>query len=199
MGAETLLVSGGIGSGKSFVIRTFNVLGVPAYDADSAAKGLYDTDPELLSAVVAEAGEEVLREGRLDRRALASRIFAEPDLKARIEALVHPAVMRDFYRWRESRSEELVIIESAILPEHPELMEQVDYKLAVTAPLEIRIRRVMARDGVPREKVVERISCQWSDARRMAVSDFIIVNDGTQPLLPQILEVINAIKMKSEC
>ena len=192
-------MSGGIGSGKSFVIRTFNVLGIPSYDADSAAKGLYDTDPELLSAVVAEAGEEVLCEGRLDRRALASRIFADPGLKARIEALVHPAVMRDFGRWRETQNAPLVIMESAILPEHPDLLEQMDFKVAVTAPLEIRIQRVMARDGVPREKVVERISCQWSDAKRMAVSDFIIVNDGTQPLLPQIMEVINAIKMKSEC
>ena len=194
MGAATLLVSGGIGSGKSFVIKTFNALGVPSYDADSRARGLYDSDPELLSSVVALAGDGILRDGKLDRRALASLIFTSPELKEGVEALVHPAVMRDFFRWRDSRTEPLVIMESAILPEHPELLEQMDYSLAVTAPLELRIRRVMERDGASREKVLERIACQWSDAKRLAVSDFTIVNDGVQALLPQIIEILDRIK-----
>ncbi|MBR5055585.1 MAG: dephospho-CoA kinase [Bacteroidales bacterium] len=194
MGAATLLVSGGIGSGKSFVIKTFNALGVPSYDADSRARGLYDSDPELLSSVVALAGEEILSDGKLDRRALASLIFTSPELKAGVESLVHPAVMRDFFRWRDSRTEPLVIMESAILPEHHELLEQMDYSLAVTAPLELRIRRVMERDGASREKVLERIACQWSDAKRLAVSDFTIVNDGVQPILPQIIEILDRIK-----
>ena len=194
MGAATLLVSGGIGSGKSFVIKTFNALGVPSYDADSRARGLYDSDPELLSSVVALAGDGILRDGKLDRRALASLIFTSPELKEGVEALVHPAVMRDFFRWRDSRTEPLVIMESAILPEHHELLEQMDYSLAVTAPLELRIRRVMERDGASREKVLERIACQWSDAKRLAVSDFTIVNDGVQALLPQIIEILDRIK-----
>ena len=194
MGAATLLVSGGIGSGKSFVIKTFNALDVPSYDADSRARGLYDSDPELLSSVVALAGEGILSDGKLDRRALASLIFTSPELKEGVESLVHPAVMRDFFRWRDSRTEPLVIMESAILPEHPELLEQMDYKLAVTAPLELRIRRVMERDGASREKVLERIACQWSDAKRLAVSDFTIVNDGVQAILPQIIEILDRIK-----
>ena len=194
MSAKTLLVSGGIGSGKSYVIKTFNMLGVPSYDADSRAKGLYDTDPALLRAVVDAAGEDILRDGRLDRRALAAKIFTTPALKAEIEALVHPAVMRDFFRWRDSCEEGIVIMESAILMEHPELLSQMDYKLAVTAPLEVRIRRVMERDGISRDKVAERIACQWSDAQRAALSDFTIENDGVQAILPQIINVLNTIK-----
>lgn len=193
-----MLVSGGIGSGKSYVIKAFNAIGVPSYDADSAAKELYGRDPELLASVAALAGPQVLgADGRLDRRALASLIFSSPELKEGVEALVHPAVMRDFYGWRDSRGESLVIMESAILPEHPEMLAQMDYKLAVTAPLELRISRVMERDGVGREKVLERMACQWSDARRMAVSDFIVVNDGVQALLPQIITILDRIRQNN--
>lgn len=193
---KTLLASGGIGSGKSYVVGIFNALGIPSYDADARAKGLYDTDPQLLAEVVAAAGEEVLRDGKLDRRALAARIFASGELRARIEALVHPAVMRDFARWRREQEAPLAIMESAILMEHPELMERMDYALTVVAPLETRIMRVVERDSCTREQALARIACQWSDAQRMAHSDFIIENDGEQALLPQIMNILKTINDK---
>jgi len=191
--STALLASGGIGSGKSYVIAIFNALGIPSYDADSRAKGLYDTDPKLLADVVAAAGEEVLREGRLDRKALAAKLFASEELRAKVEALVHPAVMRDFARWREEQQAPLVIFESAILMEHPELMAQMDFALSVTAPLETRVSRVVERDGSTREQVLARMACQWSDAQRAEHSDFIIENDGVQPLLPQIMNILKTI------
>ena len=197
MSAKTLLVSGGIGSGKSYVIKTFNMLGIPSYDADSRARGLYDTDPGLLRAVVDAAGEEILCEGRLDRRALAAKIFSNPALRAEIEALVHPAVMRDFFIWRDSFEDGIVIMESAILMEHPELLSQMDYRLTVNAPLDVRIRRVMERDGIGRDKVAERIACQWSDAQRAALSDFTIENDGVQAILPQIIAILDRIRQNN--
>ena len=92
MGRQVLLCTGGIGSGKSFIIRAFNVLGVPSYDCDAAAKELYDRDAELLDGIVRLCGKEVLNDvGRLDRQALAARIFADASLLAEVEALVHPA------------------------------------------------------------------------------------------------------------
>lgn len=190
---RTLLVSGGIGSGKSFVIDIFNALGVPSYDADSRAKGLYDTDAQLLAEVVEAAGEDVLREGRLDRRALAARIFASDILRARIEDLVHPAVMRDFAQWRGGLNAPLVIMESAILMEHPALMAQMDAALSVVAPMETRISRVVERDRCTREQAMARISCQWDDSKRMEHSDFVIINDGEQALLPQIVNILKTI------
>lgn len=190
---KKLLASGGIGSGKSYVISIFNAVGVPSYDADSRAKALYDTDPQLLADVVAAAGEDVLSDGRLDRRALAGKIFASEDLRARIEALVHPAVMRDFARWCAEQQAPVVIMESAILMEHPELMAQMDYALSVVAPLETRIRRVIARDNCTREQVLARMECQWSDEKRAEHSDFIIENDGVQALLPQIMNILETI------
>lgn len=191
-----LLASGGIGSGKSYVISIFNALGVPSYNADGRAKGLYDTDAGLLADVVDAAGEDVLRDGRLDRRALASKIFSSDSLRSRIEALVHPAVMRDFERWCAGQTASVVIMESAILMEHPELLAQMDCSLCVVAPLETRIDRVMFRDGCTRKQALDRISCQWSDARRMELADFIIENDGVQALLPQIMNILETLNNK---
>ncbi len=189
----TLLVSGGIGSGKSFVLQAFNALGIPSYDADSRAKGLYDSDPQLLADVVSIAGQDVVRDGRLDRKVLASRIFSSVTLKEEVEALVHPAVMRDFDRWRSEQDSPIVIMESAILMEHPALLESMDYKLVVTAPLETRIDRVALRDSATREQIMARMASQWGDDRRVAAADFVVENDGVKPILPQIIVILNAI------
>ena len=184
---EVLLCTGGIGSGKSFVVNILQAMGCPAYDCDARAKALYDEDPALLQEVARLAGREVLTaEGRLDRKKLAARLFAEPELKARIEALVHPAVIRDFKAWRDAQNAPLLVLESAILLEHPQYRPLYDKVLVVSAPEEVRIRRVMARDGVTREAVLQRMASQWSEAQRRAKADYIIENDGERPLLPQL-------------
>ena len=192
-----LLCTGGIGSGKSFIVSAFNALGVPSYDCDGAAKELYGRDPELLSGVVRRCGESVLdAEGRLDRSVLAARIFADPSLRADIEALVHPAVIRDFRRWmaEQPADRRLVVIESAILLEKP-LPERVyDYVLAVTAPEDVRVARVMDRSGMDEAQVRRRMAAQWSDAERAARADFVLDNDGRKPVLPAILDILERIK-----
>ena len=184
---EVLLCTGGIGSGKSFVVSILQAMGCPAYDCDARAKALYDEDSALLQAVAQLAGREVLTaEGRLDRKKLAARLFAEPELKAKIEALVHPEVIRDFTAWREAQTAPLLLLESAILLVHPQYRPLYDKVLVVSAPEEVRIRRVMARDGVTREAVLQRIASQWSEEQRREKADYIIENDGEQALLPQI-------------
>jgi len=188
-----LLCTGGIGSGKSFVVKVFNTLGIPSYDCDSSAKELYDRDPELLESVVKVAGREILHEGKLDRRALASRLFADKELLARVEALVHPAVIREFERWKAGCRSAIVIIESAILLERPNLSGVADRIVTVTAPEDIRLMRVMERDECTREEVLSRMGRQWDDSRRSAAADWVINNDGVQPLLPQILNIINTL------
>lgn len=194
-GSRVILCTGGIGSGKSCVVRAFGVMGVPSYDCDAAAKELYDRDPELLDAVVKLVGSDVLRDdGRLDRAALAGRIFADPSLLASLEALVHPAVIRDFEKWKESREEPVVVIESAILLEKQLPCKVYDYVLAVTAPEDVRIRRVVLRDGTTEEKVRQRMAAQWSDAQRAACADFILENNDLQPMLPAIIEILEKIK-----
>lgn len=189
-----ILCTGGIGSGKSYVIRAFNAAGIPSYDTDAAAKRLYDTDRELLDAVSEIAGKDVSVDGHLDRGLLASRIFADSSLLGKIEDVVHPAVIRDFRRWEEEQSVEVVIIESAIMLEKPSLRGVADYVLVVSAPEELRIKRVMERDGISREAVLSRMARQWNDRQREEYADFIIVTDERHQIVPEIVKIIETVK-----
>jgi len=192
-----LLCTGGIGSGKSVVVRLFQALDIPSYDCDRAAKELYDRDPQLLAEVVALCGEGVLdAEGRLDRAALARKIFGDAALLAALEDRVHPAVIRDFEKWKEEQESALVVIESAILLEKPRFAGLMDYTVVVTAPEAVRIARVMQRDGLSEAQVRQRIAAQWGDEARLAQADFVLENDNRQALLPAVLEIIDKIKRR---
>jgi len=182
--------TGGIGSGKTLVVKAFGGLGVPGYDCDSRAKELYDEDAELLAEVCGITGPDVIVDGRLDRKRLAAKIFSDRDMLVRLENVVHPAVMRDFFRWQREQNSKLVIFESAILLDKPYLREMVDYVLLVTAPEELRIERVMLRDGLSREAVVSRIANQMDDAERRKMADYIIETNDRDAIIPQLLSII---------
>lgn len=199
----TLGCTGGIGSGKSYVSRIFARLGYPVYFSDDRAKMLYDTDPQLLGQIVGLLGEEVLEGGRLNRRAMAVKIFGNEELLRRVEGFVHPAVLRDFLRWKEQVCGELeakgrrpsfVIFESAIILESELVRGCADKVLHVKAPYELRIERVMKRDNASREEVEARIARQWSDGQRDSMADFVIFADSKGALLPQIARLIGAIE-----
>lgn len=194
MNPRVILCTGGIGSGKSVVVRLFNELGVPSYDCDRAARALYDRDPQLLADVVELFGPEVLdADGRLDRAALAARIFADGSLREALEARVHPAVLRDFARWKAQQAVPVVVIESAILLEKPQYAGTYDCVVVVTAPEAVRIARVVARDGTDAAQVRRRMAAQWPDAARTARADFVLENDDRQALLPAVLHIIEKV------
>ncbi|MBR5736227.1 MAG: dephospho-CoA kinase [Bacteroidales bacterium] len=182
--------TGGIGSGKTVVVKTFAGLGIPGYDCDSRAKELYDEDAGLLEEVIRIAGSDVVTEGRLDRKMLATKIFADRNLLSRLESVVHPAVLRDFYEWRQKQNTKLVIFESAILLDKPYLHETADFVLLVTAPEELRIERVMARDGLTREAVIQRMENQMSDEDRRKMADYILETNDRDAIIPQLLSLI---------
>lgn len=182
--------TGGIGSGKTNVVRTFESLGIPGYDCDMRAKELYDEDAGLLAEVARIAGDDVVVDGRLDRRRLAARIFSDRDMLAALESVVHPAVIRDFSRWLQEQNTKLVIFESAILLDKPYLREIADFLLLVTAPREVRIARVMARDGLSREAVEGRMANQMDDEQRGRMADCIIETNDRDAILPQLLSII---------
>ena len=196
---RTLAVTGGIGSGKSYVVRMFAALGVPVYDADSRTKGLYGSDPELLASLQSILGQDLVRDGVLDRQYMASRIFSDRDILSRVEAVVFPRVLRDFMTWKNAREMEVaagsggnagfVIMESALYLEKPALAGSADKVLTVVCPVETRVERVMVRSGMTRAQVLERMSNQWSDARRISLSDFTVVSDFSHPLLPQVYDI----------
>ncbi|MDD2595779.1 MAG: dephospho-CoA kinase [Bacteroidales bacterium] len=194
MNKKVLLCTGGIGSGKSYVIRVFNTLGIPAYDSDTMTKLLYDKDEELLDAISKIAGKDIVIDGVLQRKLFASRIFTNADLLEQVENVVHPAVIRDFNRWKTEQNSDFVIIESAILLEKPELASVPDYILAVVAPLSVRIERVMNRDGISQDEVLARIDNQWSDEERIRMADFVIRTNDADAILPDVLKIMEEIR-----
>ena len=183
-------LTGGIGTGKSTVARILRTLGHPVYDADAAAKQLYDRSPELLAAVVKRFGSAMLgSDGRLDRMALGARVFSDSRALAELNALVHPAIRLDFRRWAKARELEgyaMVFREAAILFESGSHRD-CDQVWSVSAPLGLRVSRVMRRNGWAEEQVRERMAKQWPSDRVDAAADRVIVNDGLRPLVPQIL------------
>lgn len=192
---RTLAVTGGIGSGKSYVVRMLAAMGVPVYDADSRTKGLYASDTGLLARLQDILGDGLLRNGVIDRGYMASRIFSDRRLLEDVEAVVFPRVIADFQRWKADQEQVLegvpdaarfVIMESAVYLEKPALKGTADKVLTVICPEEVRVERVMRRSAMTRAQVLERMANQWSDERRTAVSDFVIVSDFRHPLLPQV-------------
>lgn len=191
--------TGGIGSGKSYVANIFGKMGIPLYDSDYRAKFLYDSDLQLREEMIGLLGNSIVKDGVIQRGVIASMIFNDKELLAKVEALVHPAVLRDFCSWKEALKYDrdycntpFVIMESAILLEKPLVKACADRTVTVSAPLELRIERVMARDNATREQVLSRMSAQWSDQERASIADFIIFADGIRALLPQIRSVYDA-------
>lgn len=184
-------ITGGIGSGKTYVSDIFAHIGVPVYDTDSRTKALYVYDSRLGKSLRSLLGEDIFKDGVFMPKVMGGRIFSNPELLVEVEKAVHPAVMDDFVHWKDSFAGKspYVIMESAILLEKPFVKQFVDRSLTVTANLETRIQRVMKRDSVTREAVLARLERQWSDEQRISCSDFVIFADNNTALLPQVLQV----------
>lgn len=186
---RTIGLTGGIGSGKSVVARILSCYGVPIYDSDSRAKLLYDTDESLRASLVVTFGSHIYTpENKLDRKALASIIFSSTEALAQVNALVHPAVERDFSLWRDGYAQQgyqVCAVESALLVGGG-LQSLVTDVLVVTADVETRIGRAMRRDGMSRDAVLQRMAHQASESALLSVADWLIYNDASHPLLPQI-------------
>jgi dephospho-CoA kinase len=190
--ATTLVCTGGIGSGKSYISKIFSVLGVPVYDADSRAKSLYETDKLLLNSLVDLLGEQIIDNGELDKKRLASLIFGNDSLLDKVNSIVHPRVLEDFKNWKLEKSlmSDLLLMESALYFSAPIFRHEVDKVVLVYAPEDLRIKRVTQRDECSENSVRMRIErqCRYEDVRERA--DFIIFADGKHAVLPQVIDVL---------
>jgi dephospho-CoA kinase len=181
-------ITGGIGSGKTSVCMIFETLGIPVYYSDTRAKQLTDTDPELKTAIANCFGSEIYCCGTLNRRKLAEIVFNDKVALEKLNSLVHPAVARDFEQWQSQQTSPYTVEESAIIFESG-IAERFDKIILVTAPEEIRIERVCARDNVAPEAVRERIKNQLPDEKKIAFADYIIYNDNMRMVIPQVIEI----------
>jgi dephospho-CoA kinase len=181
-------LTGGIGSGKSTVAAIFEVLGIPVYYADAAAKRMMQEDPGLKQRIIQAFGQEAYREGRLDRAWLSAHVFSDPENIKRINAIVHPATIRDAHDWMDRQNTPYVLKEAALVFESGSEKE-LDFVIGVSAPEEIRIRRAMQRDGVSRQQVLGRMQHQMEESGKMGRCDHVIVNDEKAMVIPQVLEL----------
>lgn len=191
---KVLAITGGIGSGKSHIIKIFSALGIPAFLTDDQTKKLYDTSDSLRSSLISLLGEEIIENGVLNRALMASKIFTNQALLIELEKIVHPAVMSYFLEWKaeyEKKGTPFVIIESAIFLEKSYLLQYADKVLTISSPLDLRMERLRIRDGISDDLILDRIKNQWMDADREKYADFVIVSDGQTALLPQVLNVFN--------
>ena len=174
-------LTGGIGSGKSKVAEFLRDREVAIYDSDSRAKELMMSNEALRQALIAEFGQECYTADGINRAWLAQRVFNNEAELARLNAIVHPAVMRDFAAWAEVQEGNYVVLESAILLEAG-LESHVDVVVAVMAPKELRLERAMLRDGAKREQIEERMRNQMSDEERTDRAKYAIVNIDLEEL-----------------
>jgi len=182
-------ITGGIGTGKSYVCAIFKALGVPVYDADLRAKQLVDESKSIKQKITEVFGTGAFSsDGEYERKFISRKIFENPDLKIALENIIHPAVREDSLRWfadLEKKQHPYALKEAALLFEsgsHAEL----DKIIVVDAPLELRIRRILKRDGLSEHETLARIGNQWPQETKLRQADFIIQNDGTSPLIPKV-------------
>jgi dephospho-CoA kinase len=181
-------VTGGIGSGKSTICRIFETINIPVYYADVRARELIEGDDRLIEGYQFLFGPDAYINGRLNKNFVAEKIFTNKALLQKVNSLVHPVVYEDFEKWMHRQDSPYVIKEAAVLLEaggH----KMLDKVVLVSAPEELRISRVAARDKVKREQVMERIHNQWSDERRRPFCDYEIVADDQHLLVPQVLNI----------
>ena len=178
-GKRILGITGGIGSGKSYVSHLLTArYGIPVYDCDTEAKRLNQESPVIRQALTELVGPEVYdSEGHLQKAILAQYLFESEEHQQQVNAIVHPVVRQDFQDWVAQHECAIVGIESAILLESG-FSDMADEVITVTAPVELRIQRAMQRDSSTRQQVEQRIRLQLSDEQRIAQSHHVIQNDG---------------------
>ncbi len=186
-------ITGGIGTGKSTVAKILVALGYPVYFSDDRAKWLMENNQQLVTELTYLLGELTYVTGKLNRAYIAEKLFSTPALKEKINALVHPVVRADFKLWVENQTQSIVFQESALLVETG-AVQLFDALIVVTAPLEVRVKRIQKRDGLNTSEIERRFANQFSDEEKLKVADCVLINDERSPLLNQVLAVLEQLK-----
>jgi dephospho-CoA kinase len=190
-------ITGGIGSGKSYVCDMLRERGVAIYNSDIRAKQLMNSSSAIREALVANFGEECYTSEGLNREFLASVVFSDSERLKALNGIVHPAVIADFNSWADEQEGSYVVLESAILFEAG-LEGSVDVVVAVMAPESLRIERVMARDGATREQVAQRIANQLSDEERSSRAKYAVVNIDVDDLAEDVEQLHRRLSYDSQ-
>lgn len=178
-------LTGGIGSGKTTIARMLEAMSYPIYYSDLRSKELCDHNEFIRSQLILLCGDKAYEDGQLNRPYLSECIFSHPDLRLKVNEIIHPVVRNDFEVWASKQTSPLIFNEAAILFETG-AYKQFDSVVLVCAPISQRIERVMLRDLCDKSSVEQRIQSQWTDEQKRALTKLCIENDGSQPLLIQV-------------
>ncbi len=191
--ATMIGLTGGIGSGKSIVAKIFTTLGIPVFNADEEAKHIMQTSPSIKAKLIKQFGTDIYIEHGLDKEKLASIVFNDSFQLQLLNAIVHPVTIQAAKDWAAKQTSPYVIKEAALIFESA-AADGLFKVIGVTAPLSLRIQRVMQRDGVSKEQVEARMQHQISDTIKMRLCDYVIQNNNQEMLIPQVLELDKAIR-----
>jgi dephospho-CoA kinase len=179
-------LTGGIGCGKTTVAHIFEVLGIPVYYADDAAKRLMNEDNNLQQQIIKAFGEESYVNGKLNRTYLSAQVFSDTEKTKLMNSIVHPITILDAENWMQKQTTKYAVKEAALIFE-AKAEKKLDLIIGVQSPLPLRIQRVMQRDNITENAVLARIQKQMNEDEKMSRCDFIIVNDEKQLLIPQVI------------
>lgn len=181
-------LTGGIGAGKSVVAKVFTSLGIAVMDADTMAKDLVESDAMLRQEIIAAFGEDSYVNGKYNRAYIANIVFANPEKRTLLNAIIHPRVIAAGKSWFEKQEGSYAIKEAALLIESGSYKD-LDFCIHVEAPIPLRIQRVMERDGSDENSVKARIGAQMSDEDRRAFCKFIVYNDEHHSIIEQVMQI----------
>lgn len=183
-------ITGGIGSGKTYVCQLIRHLGYPVFHADEEARAITESNNLVVEAIKKHFGKNIYIHGKLNRQEVARIVFSDPQQLAKLNAIVHPAVAEYFESWCSKHSNSPLVFKEAAILFETGLYKELDKNILVTAPLDIRIQRVMERDKVTPDEVVARIANQMNDEEKVRLADFTILNDNQNLVLPQVLKIL---------
>jgi dephospho-CoA kinase len=179
-------LTGGIGCGKTTVAHIFEVLGIPVYYADDAAKRLMNENEILKHQIVEAFGEESYIDGKINRTYLATQVFSDLEKTKKMNSIVHPVTIADAELWMQQQTTAYAIKEAALIFE-AKAEKKLDLIIGVQSPLPLRIQRVMQRDNITEEAVLARMQKQMNEDEKISRCDFVIINDEKELLIPQVV------------
>lgn len=189
-------LTGGIGAGKSLVANIFQSLRIQVFNADLEAREILNTSETVRKQIIALFGDAAYSGSEANRPFLAAQVFKNDSLREKLNAIVHPAVANAFETWVLKNSSEPYVIKEAAITFETGLNKSLDFVILVTAPEQVRIDRVMKRDGITENQVRDRMAAQWADEEKLKLSDYQIINDGKSLLIPQVLTIHDTLRQR---
>ena len=189
-------ITGGIGSGKSLICKIFSIMDIPIYDADTRAKYLINNDLSLKNSIKNLLGNNAyISTDEYNRKWVASQVFNNPDLLKQLNSLVHPCVHKDAHDWVKNYPKSPFLLYEAALMKAAGDNNMFDKIIVVNAPIDLRIKRIQARDNRSEQEIKAIIERQISDEERLEIADYVIENDDKTPVLEQVLRLYNKLKL----